>query len=142
MVVQVRHSHTEPVMIVQVRHSHTEPFIVVQVEENRRYRLHKQQMLGKIRISRYLRFRSSMRPVLRRGVYVAIPSTYHPAETGSYLLRMFTRSCAAVFELDDFSTWPTSAFCRCIPFLAAPSLVTRVEVVRLTGLTEDSRGGS
>ncbi|KAK2182308.1 hypothetical protein NP493_360g02025 [Ridgeia piscesae] len=116
--------------------------MIIQVEENRRYRLHSpQEPDHTIRVSRYLRFRSSMRPMLKRGVYVAIPSTFRPGQTGSFLLRMFTRSCSDVCELSDFgtNTNKSSVLCRCMPFFSAPILVTRVEVMQLKGVDKDRR---
>ncbi|KAM8975311.1 calpain-5 [Pelodytes ibericus] len=113
-------------------------FDVHQVELNRKYRMHTPQT--KVASSIYINSRSVfMRKEMKEGRYVIIPTTFEPAHTGDFLLRVFTDvpSYCSELRLDEPPKTCWSGMC------GYPQLVSQVHVVTATGLKkQDSEGGA
>ncbi|XP_053328617.1 calpain-6 [Spea bombifrons] len=114
-------------------------FEILKVEQNRKYRIHKIQGQERTASSQYRNLRSIfLRKVLEKGIYVIIPTTFHPGVTSNFLLRLFTDEPSQFRELlldkPSVSCW--SIFC------GYPQRITQVFVRSVEGvLKQESSGG-
>ncbi|XP_038642930.1 calpain-5-like [Scyliorhinus canicula] len=104
-------------------------FEIFRVELNREYRMHAFQQ--KVTGSTYVNSRSVfLRAELKQGRYVVVPSTFEPAQSGKFLLRLFTEKAAKLRELT--LDQPKPSFWSCC--LSYPNRVTSVHVHSAAGL--------
>ncbi|XP_078056899.1 calpain-5 [Mustelus asterias] len=104
-------------------------FEIFRVELNREYRMHALQQ--KVTGSSYIDSRSVLlRAELKQGRYVVIPSTFEPAQSGKFLLRLFTEKATELRELT--MDQPKPSFWSCC--LGYPKRVTSVHVHSAAGL--------
>ncbi|XP_041034860.1 calpain-5-like isoform X2 [Carcharodon carcharias] len=104
-------------------------FEIFRVEMNREYRMHALQQ--KVTGTTYINSRSVfLRAELKQGRYVAIPSTFEPAQSGKFLLRLFTERAAKLRELTLDQPKPSFWSC-CVGY---PKRVTSVHVHSAAGL--------
>ncbi|XP_067828278.1 calpain-5-like isoform X2 [Heptranchias perlo] len=100
-----------------------------QVELNREYRMHSFQQ--KVTGSTYIDSRSVfLRAELKQGQYVIVPSTFERAQSGKFLLRLFTEKPSKLRELT--LDQPKPSFWSCC--LGYPKRVTSVHVHSAAGL--------
>ncbi|GCB82190.1 hypothetical protein scyTo_0022877, partial [Scyliorhinus torazame] len=104
-------------------------FEIFRVEQNREYRMHAFQQ--KVTGSTYINSRSVfLRAELKQGRYVVVPSTFEPAQSGKFLLRLFTEKAPKLRELT--LDQPKPSFWSCC--LGYPNRVTSVHVHSAAGL--------
>ncbi|CAH1781191.1 unnamed protein product [Owenia fusiformis] len=122
-------------------------FTIMKVEENREYRMHKPQEI--IKSSSFKNSRSIfLRLTLKRGTYVVLPCGFEPNQVGNYLFRVYTSYTNHCKELtEDKPTkgcaWCLCALCSCFWRCRYPQMVTRIKVIRATGLErQDKVGGA
>ncbi|XP_067879851.1 calpain-5-like [Heterodontus francisci] len=104
-------------------------FEIFRVELNREYRMHVFQ--EKVTGSTYINARSVfLRAELKQGSYIIVPSTFEPAQSGRFMLRLFTEMPAKLRELT--LDQPKPSFWSCC--LGYPKRVTSIHVHSAAGL--------
>ncbi|XP_072254986.1 calpain-5-like [Pyxicephalus adspersus] len=100
-----------------------------QVEVNRKYRLH--CAASKASSSTYINSRSVLLHTdLQKGRYVILPTTFHPGQTGAFLLRVYTDRACHLRELKKDAPEPS-----CLSITGSARVVTSVTVHSASGLS-------
>nr|DBA29908.1 TPA: hypothetical protein GDO54_005959 [Pyxicephalus adspersus] len=99
------------------------------VEVNRKYRLH--CAASKASSSTYINSRSVLLHTdLQKGRYVILPTTFHPGQTGAFLLRVYTDRACHLRELKKDAPEPS-----CLSITGSARVVTSVTVHSASGLS-------
>lgn len=112
---------------------------LIKVEENRRYRMHDLRYQEVITSTVFRNSRSIfLRTSMKKGRYAIIPCTFKSDIEGEFLLRVYTSSenSFRVLEHDQ----PVRTMWQCCA--KEPILVTRVKVIKATGLEKQENTGA